>query len=101
MTEQREYHKHPDTTLDVRISWLSELQRGERIMRSQWSAMGLTVVAQQIVADDSVTVGWIGGGLDRTHYMVTNTVMTTFGRQYSQTINLHVADDVPLREDQL
>lgn len=101
MNEQKEYHKHPDTTLDIRISWLNQLQRGERIMRSQWSALGLTVVAQQIVADDAVTVAWIAGGLGYTRYMVTNTIMTTLGRQYSQTLTLHVSDDVPVAESGL
>ena len=101
MNEQREYHKHPDATLDIRVSWLSKLQRGERIMRSQWSALGMSVVAGQIVADDSVTVGWIAGGLGNARYMVTNTIMTTFGRQYSETLTLHVADNVPLPESGL
>ena len=70
-------------------------------MRSQWSALGLSVVAGQIVADDSVTVGWIAGGFDNGRYTVTNMILTSLGRQHSETLTLHVADNVPLPESGL
>lgn len=91
-----EHHKHPDATVDIRVSWRSELDRGERIMRSQWTALGLSVVAGQIVADDSVTVGWIAGGFTNGRYTVSNQILTSLGHQYAKTIILHVSDGTPI-----
>jgi hypothetical protein len=100
MTEPREYHKNPDATQDIRCTW-PDLRPGERIVSSRWSAMGLTVVAEQVIADDTVTVGWIAGGLDRTRYHVTNVVMTNLGRQLIQLVVLRVNADVPMPEEGL
>lgn len=96
-----EVRKHPDATQDLRIGWRDQLRSTETIVRSSWTAMGLTVVTDQVIAAGTVTVGWIAGGLERTRYMVTNAVMTNLGRQLTQTIILHIDNDAPLPENQL
>lgn len=95
-----EYTKHPDATQDIRCAW-PDLRTGELIVTSRWSALGLSVVADQIIAEGIVTVGWIAGGLDRTRYHVTNVVMTNLGRQLIQFVVLRVSVDSPLPENQL
>lgn len=92
-----EYIKHPDATIDIRCTW-PDLRSGERIISSRWSAMGLTVVAEQVIVEDTVTVAWIAGGLSRTRYHISNAVMTTLGRQLIRLIVLHISEDAPLVE---
>ena len=98
--DMNEYTKHPDATQDIRCAW-PDLRENERIVTSRWSAMGLTVVAEQVIAEDTVTVAWIAGGIDRTRYHVTNVVLTNLGRQLIQFVVLRVSVGSPLPESQL
>lgn len=95
-----EYTKHPDATQDIHCTW-PDLRAGERIVSSRWSALGLTVVADQIVAEGTVTVGWIAGGFNNSRYHVICAIITSLGRTLMRDILLHVSDDVPLVESQL
>ena len=95
-----EYTKHPDTTQDIRCAW-PDLRAGERIASSRCRATGLTVVAEQVTAEDTVTVAWVAGGIDQTLYPVVNWIMTNLGRTLDQFVILRVSQDAPLPESQL
>ena len=106
MTDQgklsrQEYSKHPDATIDLRCSFAGDLQPGETVLRTRWMALGLTVVAEQMIADGAVMVAWIAGGFDRARYTVTCSVLTSKARTLMRDITLHVADNVPLPESGL
>lgn len=95
---QRDYSKHPDATIDIRCSFATDLQPGETVIKTRWIALGLTVVAEQVVADGTVMVAWIAGGFDRARYTVTCSVLTSTARTLMRDVKLHVADNVPLPE---
>lgn len=96
-----EYWKHPDATIDIRCSFAADLQPGETVLRTRWMALGLTVVAEQVIADGAVMVAWIAGGFDRARYTVTCSVLTSHARTLMRDTYLHVADNVPLPESAL
>jgi len=96
-----EYTKHPDATIDVRCSFLADLQPGETVTAARWVALGLTVVAEQIVADGTVMVAWIAGGFHRGVYRPVCAVTTSKGRTIMREVVLHVNDNAPLPESSL
>lgn len=96
-----EYTKHPDATIDVRCSFVSDLQPGEKVLRTRWMALGLTIVTEQIVADGTVMVAWIAGGFDKARYTVTCSILTSRARTIMRDVILHVSDNTPLPESAL
>lgn len=96
-----EYYKHPDATIDVRCSFVDVLQPDETVLQTRWLALGLTVVAEQMIADGTVMVAWIAGGFDRERYTVTCAVLTSRARTIMRDVILHVSDNTPLPESAL
>lgn len=93
-----EYWKHPDATVDVRCSFASDLQPGETVTAARWVALGLTIVAEQMEANETVMVAWIAGGFDKSVYRPVCAVTTSNGRTIMHDVVLHVSDNVPLPE---
>lgn len=100
MTPQ-EIWKHPDATVDVRCSFASDLQPGETVTFVRWIALGLTVVAEQLEANETVMVAWIAGGFNKARYTITCSILTSHARTLMRDVILHVADNVPLPESSL
>ncbi len=96
-----EYTKHPDATIDVRCSFLADLQAGETVMQVRWVAFGLTIVAEQIIADSTVAVAWVAGGFHKGVYRPTCAALTNRGRTIMREVVLHVNDNAPLPESSL
>ena len=96
-----EYTKHPDATIDIRCSFAGDLHPDETVIRTRWIALGLTIVAEQVIADGTVMVAWIAGGFDKASYRLTCSVLTSKARTLMHDITLRVADNVPLPEVEL
>lgn len=96
----QEIWKHPNATVDVRCSFTSDLLPGETVTRVRWIALGLTVIAEQMEAGETVMVAWIAGGFDRSRYTVTCAVLTSHARTLMRDTYLHVSDSVPMPEMQ-
>lgn len=96
----REFWKHPNATVPVTISFVDVLGDDEMAVNVQWVALGLTIVAQQMAADERVMVAWIAGGFTLTRYTVMCAVLTSKARTLKRDAFLHVSDTVPMPEMQ-
>ncbi len=85
--------KDPDEEKDYAVEWYKLLNpAGDKIYSSSFSVSsgtGLNIEAQVFNDQTHRTVVWVSGGTVGT-YRLTNTITTTGGRTYEQTIKLKV-----------
>jgi hypothetical protein len=87
------YTQAPTDQLDYPVDWLGALTlTGETIASADFTAPGLTVIAQQN-STTGATV-WLTGGSAGTTYPVTCQIVTNQGRTYDRSFLLYIANPV-------
>lgn len=85
-------YQTPTEILDYTFNWGNILVTGEVISTSSWavSPSGLTINTPAASFTGSTTTVWITGGVSGTTYVVTNTIMTSGGRTFQESLNIIV-----------
>ena len=81
--------------LDYSVDWSGELAEGELIVTSTWSLLDSDGVAPELVIanetiSDLTTIIWLSAGVAKRKYNLRNTILSSGGRTYQQTIWLRV-----------
>lgn len=85
--------------VDFAINWSAILDAGEEIETSVWNVEGdliLTAPAPYIQANNTATTVWLSEGTTGLNYSVTNTIMTTGGREFEASFNCLVEQYRPI-----
>lgn len=81
--------KAPGDVLDYGFDYADELEAGETIVSSTWSAdAGITLGAEG--TEDGVATQWVSGGTAGTTYTLANTIVTSGGRTFVRTLKVRV-----------
>lgn len=81
--------KDPDETRDVALDWSARLAAGEVLAASSWAVdAGVTIVQESY--SNSTATARLAGGAAGSRYELTNTVTTSLGRTYNESIDLEV-----------
>ena len=88
------YYHDPDAVLDYGKDW-SEFLDGDTISTSEWavSGTGLTIDSDTISGDTAIV--WLSGGTSGMTYTLTNSIVTTAGREEDAILTIYVRDKYP------
>lgn len=84
--------KDPGERLDYVLNWVAPLQL-DVIVTSTWTISDPGLITTLNTHTANTTTIWLSGGTANTQYQVTNTITTTAGRVFDQTVNIRVANN--------
>jgi len=81
--------KDPDAKLDYGFDWTNWLADGETVITSNWTVpVGITKESE--ANDGYQTVAWLSGGTLETEYTVTNSIVTSAGREEDRSFRVKI-----------
>ena len=77
----------PEEYLDYQLNWIIRgLSPGETIVASSWAASSPDFVITNESFTTTTTTAWVTEGIPGNYYAITNTVITSGGREMQETI---------------
>ncbi len=93
------FFKDPESILDYIIDWTGFLTGGDSISSSTWSVSSVDVSIDSDSFTANTTIAWISGGIDGFSYILTNHIVTTYGREDDKVIILQVEQEPTVMQD--
>lgn len=84
----------PDAKLDYSIDWTKWLATGDAVQTSSWtvSPTGPSLTGNSVDAGGKITTIWFDGGEVGKRYVLTNSIVTTNGREDDRSITVKIAN---------
>lgn len=87
MATQSTIAHDPNAKLDYAVDWAAWLQSGETITASTWTVpTGITQTTPAPSFSGTAATVWLTGGTVGEHYMVTNHITTSMGREDDRSL---------------
>ena len=77
----------PSELLDWTINWATRGLSNDTIASSRWAASSLDVTLSAPSQTTTTTTTWLSGGVAGNVYTITNSIVTSGGREMQETIN--------------
>jgi len=85
-------NKDPDEVLDYQVDWSARLEGVETVLISTFTTTGSVVIDSAGFTSQGIATVWLSGGVAGDMCEVRNHIVTTFGREYDETVRLRIRD---------